>query len=114
MISLESTEPTIAARVKEWHQGRIADWALAPDGVPYLSNVPGYSLEDVRYNWVGLWSPAQARQATKTVLGGLAGLGVWGAFTVFMLAAGGGVVFLMPLVFVAAIELRAVFRLVEM
>jgi hypothetical protein len=53
MISREWTEPGIAAGVEEWHRGRIADWTLAPDGVPYLSAVPGYSLEDVRYNCIG-------------------------------------------------------------
>jgi hypothetical protein len=48
--------------------------------------VPGYSLDDVRYNCVGLQSPAQARQATKTLLGQLVGLGVVAAYMALWLA----------------------------
>jgi hypothetical protein len=114
MIAREWTEPGIAAAVAEWHRGRIADWTLAPDSVPYLSAVPGYSLEDVRYNCVGLRSPEQGRQATKTLLGELAGTGVGGAFGALMFALGGGPAFFIPLIFIAAIGLKAVFDFLEM
>jgi len=92
MIFRELTEPTIAARVEEWHRGRESDPTLAPQGVPDLSVVPGYSLDDVRYNCVGLQSPAQARQATKTLLGQLVGIGVGVAFVALTLAQGPGLV----------------------
>jgi hypothetical protein len=92
MISREWTEPAIASGVEEWHRGRESDPTLAPQGVPDLSVVPGYSLDDVRYNCVGLQSPAQKRQATKTLLYQLVGIGVGGAFVAFMLAHGGGLV----------------------
>jgi hypothetical protein len=75
MISREWTEPAIAAGVEEWHRGRESDPTLAPQGVPDLSVVPGYSLDDVRYNCVGLQSPAQKRLATKTLLYQVVGIG---------------------------------------
>src|SRR5450759_2192055 len=113
MISREWTEPAIAAGVEEWHRGRESDPKLAPQGVPDLSVVPGYSLDDVRYNCVGLQSPAQKRQATKTLLYQLLGIGVGGAFVAFMLAHGGGLVTFIALIFVGAGGLKAVFDFQE-
>src|SRR5258708_26278588 len=113
MISREWTEPAIAAGVEEWHRGRESDPTLAPHGVPDLSVVPGYSLDDVRYNCVGLLSPVQKRQATRTLLLRLAGLGVGGAFVAFMLAHGGGLVTFVMLILVGAGGLKAVFDFQE-
>jgi hypothetical protein len=109
MISREWTEPAIAAGVEEWHRGRESDPTLLPQSVPDLSVVPGYSLDDVRYNCVGLQSPAQKRQATKTLLCQLVGIGVGGAFVAFMLAHGGGLVSFIALIFIGAGGLKAVF-----
>ena len=74
------------------------DRTLAPHGVPDLSWLPGYSLDDVRYNCVGLQSPAQAREATKSWHGLLVGLGVLDAFVALWLATPGP-----PLTFIALI-----------
>lgn len=98
MIPREWTEPAVAAGVAEWHRGRQFDRTLAPHGVPDLSWVPGYSLEDVRYNCVGLQSPAQAREATKSWHGLLVGLGTLDAFVALWLATPGP-----PLAFIALI-----------
>jgi hypothetical protein len=113
MISREWTEPAIASGVEEWHRGRESDPTLAPQGVPDLSVVPGYSLDDVRYNCVGLQSPAQKRQATKTLLYQLVGIGVGGAFVAFMLAHGGGLVTFIALIFIGVGGLKAVFDFQE-
>lgn len=113
MISQEWTEPAIAAGVEEWHRGRESDPTLAPQGVPDLSVVPGYSLDDVRYNCVGLQSPAQKRQATKTLLQQLVGIGVGGAFAAFMLAHGGGLVTFIALICIGAGGLKAMFDFEE-
>lgn len=107
MISQESTEPAVAAGVEEWHRGRESDPALAPRGVPDLSVVPGYSLEDVRYNCVGLQSPAQRRQATKTLLGQLVGIGVGVAFVALTIAQGGSLVTFIALIFVGVAGIKA-------
>jgi hypothetical protein len=113
MISREWTEPAIAAGVEEWHRGRESDPTLAPEGVPDLSVMPGYSLDDVRYNCVGLQSPAQKQQTSKTLLLTLAGLGGGGAFAAFMLAHGGGLVTLIALIAMGAAALKAVFDFQE-
>jgi hypothetical protein len=105
MIPREWTEPAIAAGVAEWHRGRQSDPALAPGGVPDLSVLPGYSLDDVSHNCVGLLSPGQARQATTSWLGQLACLGGLGAFMSLVLAAWWG-----PLVFIALIFIGFVGR----
>lgn len=112
-MSREWTEQAIATGVEEWHRGRECDPTLAPQGVPDLSAVPGYSLDDVGYNCVGLLSPAQKRQATKTLLFRLAGLGVGGAFAAFMLAHGGGLVTLIVLIVIGAAAVKAVFDFQE-
>jgi len=49
--------------------------------------VPGYSLDDIVYNCVGLQSPAQARQAIKIWLEALLGLGVLVVFVALWIAA---------------------------
>jgi hypothetical protein len=105
MIPREWTEPAIAAGIAEWHRGRQSDPALAPWGVPDLSVLPGYSLDDVPHNCVGLLSPGQARQATTSWLGQLACLGGLGAFMSLLLAAWWG-----PLVFIALIFIGFVGR----
>jgi hypothetical protein len=113
MISRERNEPAeaaIAARVHEWHQGQIPNLKLAPDGVPYLPVVPGYSLDDVRYNCVGRPSPAQTRQATKTLLARLVGTAFGGAFVgLFVAHVGVGVVTLTWLILLGFFGLKAVF-----
>jgi hypothetical protein len=113
MISRERTEPAetaIAARVQEWHQGRIPNLKLAPHGVPYLSVVPGYSLDDVRYNCVGRPSPAQTRQATKILLARLVGIGAGGALVgLFVAHVGVGVVTLTQLIVLGVFGLKGVF-----
>jgi hypothetical protein len=96
MISREWNDPAVAARVAEWHRGRQSDPGLAPWGVPDLSVLPGYSLDDVCYNCVGLMSPGQAGEATKRWLGELACLAGLVAFMASFLAAWWG-----PLVFIA-------------
>jgi hypothetical protein len=114
MISRESIEPVLAAAVDEWHRGRESDPTLAPRGVPDLSVVPGYSLDDVRFNCAGRQSPAQARQATKTVLGQLVGIAVGGAFVGFFVALKGlDLVTLIILIFLAGSALKAAFDLFE-
>jgi hypothetical protein len=113
MISREWTEPAIAAGVEEWHRGRESDPTLAPQGVPDLSVVPGYSLDDLRYNCVGLQSPAQKRQATKTLLWQLVGCGVGCSFAAFMLAHGGGLFTFIALILVGAGGLKTVFDFEE-
>ena len=111
MISRERTEPAIAAGVEEWHRGRESDRTLAPKGVPDLSVVPGYSLDDVRHNCVGLQSPAQARHAKKTLLGELVGIGVGVAFVAFTIAQGDGLFTFIALIFIAVAGLKAVLLL---
>jgi hypothetical protein len=113
VISREWTEPVIVAGVEEWHRGRESDPTLAPQGVPDLSVVPGYSLDDVRYNCVGRQSPAQARQAKKTLLGQLGVIGVTGAFVAFMLAHGGGIITFIALISIGVAGLKAVFLFQE-
>jgi hypothetical protein len=113
MISREWTEPAIAAGVEEWHRGRESDPTLAPLGVPDLSVVPGYSLDDVRYNCVGLQSPAQKRQATNTLLYHLVSISVIAAFLTFMLAHGAGLVTFIALIATGAAGVKAVFDFQE-
>jgi hypothetical protein len=108
MISRESTAPAIDAGVEEWHRGREADPELAPKGVPDLSVVPGYSLDDVRYNCVGLQSPRQARQAKKTLLGELAGVGVGVAYLAFTIAVGAGLFTIIALIVIGVAGLKSV------
>jgi hypothetical protein len=107
MISRESTEPAVAAGVEEWHRGREADPELAPKGVPDLSVVPGYSLDDVRCNCVGRQSPVQARQAKKTLLGELLGIGALVAFLAFTLAQGDGLMTIIALIFMGVNGVKA-------
>jgi energy-converting hydrogenase Eha subunit E len=111
MISRDRIEPAIAAGVKEWHRGRESDPTLAPRGVPDLSVVPGYSLDDVRYNCVGLQSPAQSRQAKKTLLLELVGIGVGVAFVAFTLAQGAGLFTFIALIFIGVGGLKTVLLL---
>jgi hypothetical protein len=114
MISRESTEPAVAAGVEEWHRGRESDPTLAPGGVPDLSVVPGYSLDDVRHNCAGRQSPAQARQATKTLLGRLVSIGVAGAFVGFFVAHNGlDLITLIALIFIVGSGLKAAFDFFE-
>ena len=68
MISREWVEPAIAVAEEEWHRGRVADPTAAPCDIPDLSQVTGYSVEDVRYKCVGNQSPAQRRLWRKTLL----------------------------------------------
>lgn len=107
MISRESTAPAVAAGVEEWHRGREADPELAPRGVPDLSVVPGYSLDDVRYNCAGLQSPAQARQVKKTLLGELAGIGALAAFLVLTIAVGAGLFTVIALICIGVTGIKA-------
>jgi len=107
-MSGEWIEPAIVAGVEEWHRGRVSDPTLAPEGVPDLSVVPGYSLEDVRWNCVGLQSPAQKRQATKTLLQQLAGFGCVCGFTALFLAHGAGLVAFIALIVAGAFAVKAV------
>ena len=111
MISRESTGRVVVGGVEEWHRGREADPELAPRGVPDLSAVPGYSLEDVRHNCVGRLSPAQARQAKKALLGELAGTGVGVAFMAFSLAQGAILFSFIALICIGTIGLKAVLLL---
>jgi hypothetical protein len=108
VISRDGTEPAVAAGVQEWHRGRESDPTLAPRGVPDLSVVPGYSLDDVRYNCVGLQSPAQAWQAKKTFLLQLVGIAVGVAFLALTLAQGGSLVTLIALIVVGTGLAKAV------
>ena len=85
------------------------DRTLAPNGVPYLSVVPGYSLDDVRYNCVGRQSPAQKRQATKTLLARLVGTAFGGWLVgLFVAHVGVGVVTLTWLIFLGVFGLKSV------
>jgi hypothetical protein len=107
MIARDLTVPAVAAGVEEWHRGRESDPTVAPQGVPDLSVVPGYSLDDVRYNCVGLQSPAQKRQETKTLLGRLVGIGAGVAFVAFSLAQGGSILTFIALIFIGVAAIRA-------
>jgi len=107
LISREWIEPAIAAAVEEWHQGRVADPTLAPVDIPDLSQVSGYSLDDVRYNCVGHVSPAQKRQALKTFGCTSLGLAVVGAFTAVWFAAGARFVPVVTLLFIGVALLKA-------
>jgi hypothetical protein len=113
MISREWTETAITAGVEEWHRGRESDPTLAPEGVPDLSGVPGYSLEDVRHNCVGLQSPAQKWQATKRFVYQLVGLGIGGVFAVFMLAHGAGLITFIAMIAIGIGALKSVFDFQE-
>lgn len=114
MISREWTEPAIAVAVEEWHRGRVADPTLAPDTVPELSHVAGYSLDDVRYNCVGQQSPAQRRQWRNLLAGNLVGYGFGIAITGIMVAHGAGIISLLILVLCAGATLKTLVDAVDL
>lgn len=84
MITFDRTAPA----TDEWLRGRAADPKLSPQGVPDLSEVTGYTLEDVLYNQCGRQSPSQQSQGYKEILAGLFGLALCGAFAGFFLVHG--------------------------
>jgi hypothetical protein len=113
VITRESTEPAITAGVEEWHRGRESDPTLAPQGVPDLSVVPGYSLDDVRYNCVGRQSPAQKWQEAKSLLGRLVAIGAGITFVAFSLARGGDLVTFVALIVVMVAVIKALIHFEE-
>jgi hypothetical protein len=96
MITFDRTEPAI----DECLGGRESDPKLSPCVVPDLSQVTGYTLDDVRYNVAGLQSPAQQRQGYNGIVAQFAGLALCGAFAVYWLVHGVAVVPILMLVFV--------------
>jgi hypothetical protein len=111
MITLDRTEPAI----DEWLRGREADPELSPQGVPDLSELTGYGLDDTLYNRVGLQSPAQQRQGYNRIVAQFAGLALGVAFAVFWLFHGAGFVSVLMLVFIgfAAFNTMAVLEAVS-
>ncbi len=108
MNSREWNDPAVAATVAEWHRGRQFDPQQAPLGVPDLSVLSGYSLDDVCYNCVGRLSPRQAREATTSWLGQFASLSGLVAFIGAFLAAWWGPLVFIALIFMAFVGHRAV------
>jgi hypothetical protein len=113
MISRQLTQTGNEAVIEEWNRGRLADPTLAPKGVPDLTVVPGYSLDDVRYNSAGLLSPAQAREAKRNLLRRLLGIGISGAVVALLLGHGVGFVAFIAMVIVVIRGFKALFDLQE-
>lgn len=108
MITREFAQRAAAVGLEGWQCGQQADPTGAPHSVPDLSAVPGYSPDELRHNSLGRLAPAQARQATRTLLSQLVGLGFGGAFVAFGLANDTGLFTIVALFCVAHIAFKAV------
>ena len=84
MITFDRTAPA----TNEWRRGRVVDPNVSSQSVPDLSEVTGYTLEDVLYNQGGRQSPSQQSQGYKGIVGELFGIALCGALAVFGLVHG--------------------------
>jgi hypothetical protein len=109
MSSAGWMEQAIEAVADEWQRGRAWDPRLAPQEPPDLAHLTGYSLDDVRYNCVGLLSPDQRWDAKKAMLRNFAGLVFATGFMALMLANGGGLVSGLMLIIVVTFGLKSIF-----
>jgi len=88
MVNRKWEQATLTAATHEWHRGRVADPELAPDGVPDLTVLPGFSLEDACYNCIGRQSPTQKSQGYWKAVVSLFWLAVVTIFVVFFIVHG--------------------------